>query len=205
MAQVCKASRLLLNAPPTAPATVSAKVSASLPAESPCERAENTVAPAWQQSARDGRAKGAHSSRKFFKDNSFARAFASKQPSAALHKSFVPCRVDTPYSNLTTADNSVLPADENAKISVKLCAVTCVNLASSAMSHQNATQTQNCRANATPLVASATGARLPNSHCAVENAGEIFHVKRCRLVRQRRCAILKNCNDGWPAHCRDAR
>ena len=75
------------------------------------------------------RAKAAHFSRKFSKDNSHARASANKQFSAATNNSRPTApREPPPYSKSTTVDNSARPSDENAKNSGRLRAVTCGKL-----------------------------------------------------------------------------
>ena len=84
MAQTCKAWRLSLNASPVAAAVASTKVGA--PSLDECTRASanNTVAPVWQQSARDERVKSAaHSTRKFSYKNSRTHVNKSKGPSTA--------------------------------------------------------------------------------------------------------------------------
>ena len=77
MAHSCKASRLSLHSTTNVADAASATSNAPSPNERTCANAENTVAPAWKQSARDGRAKAsAHLSRKL---NENSRAHANKQ------------------------------------------------------------------------------------------------------------------------------
>ena len=91
MAQACDASRLSLHASPVAAAVASTKVGA--PSLDECTRVstDNTVAPVWKQSARDGRVKSAaHSSRKFIFENSRTHSNNSKGPSTAQQNSLPP-------------------------------------------------------------------------------------------------------------------
>ena len=75
MAQACKALRFSLDASPVARAVASMKVGAYSLEEYMRAFAKNTLAPVWQQNARDGLVKGdAHSSQQFSFENSRAHA-----------------------------------------------------------------------------------------------------------------------------------
>ena len=108
MAQACEASRIAQHAPVLAAAAASSNSSEPALDERTCTPAETTVVPAWQQSARDGRAKrGAHSSRRFSKYGPQARASATKlsKPQQNFAHSAT-SREPPPYSKSNAVDNT---------------------------------------------------------------------------------------------------
>ena len=115
MAQACEALRLSLHASPVAAAVASTKVGA--PSLDKCTRAsaDNTVAPVWQQSARDGRLKSAaHLLRKFSSENSRTHANKSTGPSTAQQNSLPSTKRAPPSYSKSMSDDNAFGATENS-------------------------------------------------------------------------------------------
>ena len=160
MAQACEGSRHSLHASPVAAAVASTKVGA--PSLDECTRAsaENTVAPVWQQSARDGRVKStAQSSRKFSFENFRTHANKSK---GTLDS-------ETEFLSVYSARAAaVLQVDEQrqffrrcqkfcyAKIVLDIASLSALSVTKVATSRQRATATRSLRASASAVAVWAT-------------------------------------------------
>ena len=114
MAQACDALLLSLHASPVAAAVANTMVGA--PSLDECMRAfaKNTVAPMWQQSARDWEVKSAtHLSRKFSSENSPSHANKSKGPSTAQQNSLPSTKREPPPYSKSPSNNNSLVKTEN--------------------------------------------------------------------------------------------
>ena len=118
MAQACESLRLSLHESQVAAAVASTKVGALSLDECTRASADNTVAPVWQQSARNERVKSeAHSSREISSENSRTHANKSKGPSTAQQNSLPSTqRAPPPYSKSMSNDNSLCAAENSATL-----------------------------------------------------------------------------------------